>query len=122
LGVGAKYTIRRLSKDFPADMAGYVNYETASITNVGLSNLAFSAVISKEYKKDLTPYGMIGVTQLNYSYKDDKRYSVSSNALTLGLGLKYQMKKDFVWLFEVSTFTADSSGFTTFGVSGMSYL
>jgi hypothetical protein len=118
IGVGGKYTFLVGDKK-GVDIAGFVNYETASITGVTLSQLAFGGLFSKEIKKDISLYGILGMTQVSYEYKwAGGKFSASSTALTFGGGVKAKINKDVAVLGEFTTFAADGSAYSTFALAG----
>lgn len=123
LGVGGKYTFVRANKQTPVDIAGFINYETASSTGLTLSTMAFGAIFSKAVRKDIQLYGILGITNVTYDWKETVgtvtfKTSFASSALTLGGGIKYIVNKDVSLLGEISTYSADGSAFSTFALAG----
>lgn len=119
LGIGCKYAFLKIKKGDSVDLSGYVNYETYSITSVSLYQLGFGAIISKEVRKNITLYGVLGITQLSYDYKDlGVKVSYSASALTFGGGARFEINKDLALLAEITTYSADGSSFSTVGLGG----
>ena len=116
-GIGGKYTFLRVAEKDPMDVAGYVNYDTISVTGVTFGTTSFGAVMSKYLRSNFTLYGMLGIISVGYDYKDAGiKFSYSATALQFGLGAKYELKKGISALGELSTYSADGQAFTTFSL------
>lgn len=114
-GIGAKYTFLRVAEKDPMDMAGYVNYETISVTGVTFGTTSFGAIMSKTLRSNFTLYGILGIVSLGYDYKDAGiKISYSATALQFGLGAKYEIKKGISLLGELTTYSAEGQAFTSF--------
>jgi hypothetical protein len=116
LGVGGKMNFVKAEAKTGLDIGGYANYETVSITGVTLSTMGVGGIFSKEVKKDITLYGILGFTML--SYKVSGFPSVSSTALTFGGGIDFKVSKDLNLLAELTTFSADGGSYSTFALGG----
>jgi hypothetical protein len=114
IGCGVKMNFVKAETRTGLDIAGFLNTESYSVNNVALSTLAFGGIFSKEVKRDLTLYGILGMTQL--SAKVSGFASVSSTALTFGGGLSYKVNKDLSLLGELTVFTADGSSYSSFAL------
>jgi len=117
-GFGGKYTFLRVEEKDPMDVAGYINYETFSVTGYSFSTTSFGAIMSKYLRTNFTLYGILGVVSAGYSYKDaaGKTVSLSSSALQFGIGAKYDIRKGISFLGELTTFSADGNAYTTFSL------
>lgn len=116
IGFGAKMNFIKAEKKTGLDIAGFINSESYSVNGVALNTLAFGGIFSKEAKKDLTIYGILGLTQL--SAKVSGLPSVSASGLTFGAGLSYKASKDLTVLGELVVYSADGSSYSTFALGG----
>jgi len=119
IGIGAKYTLMRVMKGDPFDLAGVANIDSYSGTGYAAGSLGVGLEISKYLRNNFSAYGLMNVLQ--YSTKYTGTSSSSDMALQWGGGVKYYINRKFSLFGEVSMFYAGSESYTTFAVA-MQYM